>query len=240
MLQHHRTWVDHANKLGHMVELHDVLFVTGYDMTLDFSMLAFSSNSRQIGIEFSAGVPAVGSASAAAWGTWRTSMSVHHNCGPQHQHPQADRHFLTDNDDFMAAHPEYNQCVFLRGYRIQKRALLIPKVIKAAAGPSDLGSGHRFDEAGPHVECNRNSSDSDFEIVATPESPLVRCLVNPLLSMLTPLKFVDPLKPIFDYVFNVAIFLIIFCYAECRVQNSNADIAIVHDFDVPGLLKVFN
>jgi hypothetical protein len=174
MLRNYQTWVDYANQLGHMVTLEDILLITGHDMTLDFAMLAFSSNSRQIGIEFEAGLPAVASASASVWGMWRTTMSVHHNCGPQHRDPPVQARPLLTEDSHSPdqPQPEYNQCVFLRAFRIRKRAGLIPMVIKAAAGPHDLGSGHRFDEEGPLV-CSEAVADTDDEVEAISDTPPV-------------------------------------------------------------------
>ena len=65
ILQHHQSWINHAKKLQDRMKPQDILFVMGYDMTHDFSMLAFSDNSG-FSAEFSVGVPAVGTASAGS------------------------------------------------------------------------------------------------------------------------------------------------------------------------------
>lgn len=175
MLRNYQSWVEYANQRGHMISLEDLLLITGHDMTLDFAMLAFSTNARHLGIEFTAGSPTVASASASVWGEWRTTMSVHHNCGPQDREPPAHtRPQLTDNNSPLGEpQTEYNQCVFLRGFRVRKRAGFIPTVIKAAAGPHDLGPGHRFDEEGPSV-CSESltSSDGDQVVAVSDIAPV--------------------------------------------------------------------
>jgi len=56
----------------------------------------------------------------------------------------------------------FNQCVFVRFYTVRKR-LRIPRVIKAAAAPHDLGPAGREDEEPPKVEAQYASdSGSDF------------------------------------------------------------------------------
>lgn len=179
MLRYQQSWVDFANQLGHMVNLDDVLLVTGHDMTLDFAMLAFSSNFRQIGMEFEAGFPAVASGSASVWGTWRTSTSVHRNCGPQHREPPTTHPrslSIGGNDDADNLLTEYNQCVFIRGFRVRKRAGLIPTVIRAAAGIHDLGSGKRDDDDGPLLRRRPGEDiDKDFEVVSDTS---VVCYIN--------------------------------------------------------------
>lgn len=58
---------------------------------------------------------------------------------------------------------EYNQCVFVRYYTRRMKALVFPTVIKAGAGPHDLGSGGRDDEGLPEVVIQYDS-DSGSDI----------------------------------------------------------------------------
>jgi len=72
--------------------------------------------------------------------------------------PSASGHMDTD--------PEvYHQCIFVRYYTVRKR-LGIPKIIKAGAGPHDLGPGSR-DDQGPPLEA-QCSSDSGSDTVPSP------------------------------------------------------------------------
>lgn len=131
-------------------------------MTRDFAMIAYSNNSTRLSSEFTTSVPLLASASAAAWGTWHTQGLVHTNCGPQSCCPPSspDTLHLTSAGSTETTPNEYNQCVFIRYYTMRRRALMFPKVIKAAAGPHDLGSGSNFEGALPESTV-QPSWDSD-------------------------------------------------------------------------------
>ena len=150
--RHYDSWVAFAREAGHGNGVTPVL-VTGFDMTRDFAMMSYLNNGVRLTSEFTASVPGIASVSASAWGTWRTEGLVHTNCGPQLCCPPSSAQtvdLMSSDDD----HPEmvlddYNQCVFVRYYTVRKRPLLVPKVIKAGAGPRDLGPGGRDDEESP-------------------------------------------------------------------------------------------
>jgi len=165
--RHYDSWVAFARDTGHGDDIKPVL-VTGVDMTRDFAMMAYSSDSISLASEFTTEVPMVASASASAWGTWRTEGLVHTNCGPQSRCPPPPTqttgliHSGSSNTDTVPG--EYNQCVFVRYYTMRKRALVFPTVIRAAAGPHDLGPRGRDDEELPEVEVQSDSDlDSDTE-----------------------------------------------------------------------------
>ena len=160
--RHYDSWVKFAHDTGHGDDVKPVL-VTGVDMTRDFAMMAYSSGDTSIASEFTISVPTVGSASASAWGIWRTEGLVHTNCGPQLCCPPSSTQ-TTDpapsgDGDTETVPDEYNQCVFVRYYTMRKRALVFPTVIRAAAGPHDLGPGDRNNEELLEVE---TQSDSDM------------------------------------------------------------------------------
>ena len=152
---HYDSWVTFARETGHGDEIKPVL-VTGVDMTRDFAMMAYSNSDDRLTSEFTTSAPGVGS----VWGTWRTSGSVHTNCGPYLSHPPS----TSSGTGLAEAAPdEDNQCVFVRHYTVRKR-LGIPKVIKAAAGPHDLGPGARDNEGRPMIfikECDSDSNSDD-------------------------------------------------------------------------------
>ena len=133
-------------------------------MTRDFAMIAYSNNSTHLSSEFKTSVPPLASASAYAWGTWYTQGLVHTNCGPQLCSPPFPPGALdlypSDSIDTDATPNEYNQCVFIRYYTMRRRALMFPRVIKAGAGPHDLGSGDNYDETLPELMVQL-SPDSD-------------------------------------------------------------------------------
>ena len=127
--EHYASWVAFARDRGHPSDIKPVL-VTGVDMTRDFAMVAYSKDDDDLTAAFTISVPGV----AFPWGTWRTPGIIHTNCGPQPRRPPFDTSHVEIDPD------EYNQCVFVRYYTMRKR-LGIPRVVRAAAGPHDLGPG---------------------------------------------------------------------------------------------------
>lgn len=160
--RHYDSWVTFARNARHGNDIKPIL-VAGVDMTRDFAMIAYSNNSTRLSSEFTTSVPLLASASMSAWGKWHTQGLVHTNCGPQLcSPPSPDALGLSSayTDEIDATPNEYNQCVFIRYYTMRKRALMFPKVIKAGAGPHDLGSGDNRGETLPELTVQL-SSDSD-------------------------------------------------------------------------------
>ena len=160
--RHYDSWVTFAHDIGHGDDIKPVL-VTGVDMTRDFAMMAYSNDGASLRSEFTTLGPMV----ASVWGAWRTEGSVHTNCGPQQCCPppstQATDPTPSGGDDAETVPDGYDQCVFVRYYTMRRRALVFPTVIKAAAGPHDLGPGGRDDEEST-VEV-QSDSDSGSDIV---------------------------------------------------------------------------
>jgi len=150
---HYDSWVAFARERGHPSGIKPVL-ATGVDMTRDFAMISYSNDGAELIAEFTTSAPEV----ASPWGTWKAPGVVHTNCGPQ----PCCRPSPTQIIDVSSSGDsrEYHQCVFVRYYTVRKR-LGIPKVIKATAGPHDLGPGGSNGGGSPfEVEC---SSDSEFD-----------------------------------------------------------------------------
>lgn len=145
--KHYASWVTFAQEHGHG-DVKPVL-VTGVDRTKDFAMLSYSrasSDNDELRAEFTIPVPEV--ASTFVWGTWHTTGFIHKTCGPQ----------LSGGNRAEPGSDWYDQCVFVRYSTIRKR-MGIPKVIKAGAGPHNLGPGSREGREPPKVEV-RSPSDS--------------------------------------------------------------------------------
>ena len=168
--RHYSSWVTFARNVGHGDDIRPIL-ITGVDMTRDFAMMAYVSSGVSLTSEFTISAPVVASISASAWGTWRTEGLVHTNCGPQLCRPPSSTQ-ITDltppgSSDIRTVPDEYNQCVFVRYYTIRKR-FLFPAVMRAAAGPHDLGPGDRDYGESPQVETISDSdSDSDSNVTSS-------------------------------------------------------------------------
>lgn len=158
--KHYDSWVQfaHDKRLGRDVR---PVLVYGFDLTKDFAMVAYSNTGASLETDLTLSVPMVASASASLWGTWRTRGLTHTNYGPQQCIPPSFAQFSS-----MSSGPtstgtiadDYKQCVFVRYYTVRKQMGLFPRVIRASAGPHDLGSGH-------------NRGDTFPELVAQPGSP---------------------------------------------------------------------
>jgi hypothetical protein len=179
--KHYRSWLAFAHEQGHNVQLSDLILVTGVDLTKDFSMLAFEHAGGDFSVEFNVGVSQVASASASAWGSWRTITSVHKNWGPQELLPpgSARRAITATDQDRSGPSDDYCQCVFVRGYRMRERRLLWPKVMKAAAEPRDVDDGDA-DQEGHDPEFGLEDGEEDemddVEASRAGGIPTVRCL----------------------------------------------------------------
>jgi len=145
--ENYESWVAFARERGHPSNIKPVL-VTGVDVTRDFSMMAYSNNGNGLVVEFRISAPGV----APPWGTWLKAGLVYTNCGPHPRYPpsatQAADLASSSGSHTVTVADEYTQCVFVRYYTVRKR-LRIPRVIKAAADPHDLGPGGRDDEGLP-------------------------------------------------------------------------------------------
>ena len=162
--RHYDSWVAFTREIGYGNDVKPVL-VTGVDMTRDFAMMSYLNGGVRLKSEFTTSVPGIASASASAWGTWRTEGLIHTNCGPQQCLPPPSTQTVGSTSPCVSptesVSNEFNQCVFVRYYTMRKRPLMIPRVIKAGAGPHDLGPGSRKDE-GEALEAQYDSqSDSD-------------------------------------------------------------------------------
>jgi len=154
--EHYDSWVGFARERGHPDDIKPVL-VTGVDMTRDFAMVTYwkDDDDDDMTVAFTISAPGV----TSPWGTWRKPGVVHTNCGPQPRPP-------FDTNDMEIDTDEYNQCVFVRYYTIRKR-LGIPRVVRAAAGPHDLGPGSPNSGGGSPLETQSNS-DSGSDTISNP------------------------------------------------------------------------
>ena len=165
--RHYESWVTFARQKEYGDDVQPVL-VSGFDMTKDFAMAAYSNVGTSLKSDLNVGVPMVASGSAAFWGKWYTRHSPHTNYGPQKSTPIPPERAITFSsqlEETPVIPSDHNQCVFVRYYTMRMRLRLFPKVIRAGAGPHDLGSGDNTGGAFPDlvVQPNAESTPSDDE-----------------------------------------------------------------------------
>ena len=167
--RHYSSWVEFASTKGHGDDINLVL-VTGVDRTRDFAMMSYSKNDDDDDLTCGF-LPAVGDTSASVWGTWKTTGFVHTSCGPKRYFSlpstQATDSTPSESNAVGAVLEEYNQCTFIRYYTVRKR-LGIPRVIKAGAGPHNIGPMDREDKGLSEVESPSSDSEPGFDIGYSP------------------------------------------------------------------------
>ena len=164
--RHYNSWVAFARETGHDNDINPVI-VTGVDRTKDFAMMSYLSDDDHLRSEFT--TLDLRDAFASVWGIWHTSGFVHTNCGPQLRSSPSPTQAVdlasSGNNNTETVSDEYDQCVFVR-FSTMRTRLGIPRVIKASAGPHDLGSGSRENESSPKVEA-RSPSDSSLDSMSS-------------------------------------------------------------------------
>jgi len=193
--RHYESWVAFARHKEYGNDVHPVL-VSGFDMTRDFAMVAYSNESTSLESDLTIAIPMLASASASVWGTWRTKCSPHTNYGPQQCIlPLTDQaiDFPSSQSDARSIPDEFNQCVFVRYYTMRSRKWMFPKVIRAGAGPHDLGSGENREGAFPELTVQSKSEpamtddedDTGDELdIVVRNTPYVCFLLFPFISSL--------------------------------------------------------
>jgi hypothetical protein len=141
--KHHESWVKFAERYGDV----EPVLVTGFDVTKDWAMMAYSNEDTSIDFNLSISIPML----TSAFGSFRvlegTTGPPHFTYGPQLCVPSSSAQVndTPSEPTRTGANPEdFNQCVFVRYYTIRKRMGLL-KVLKARARPHDLGPGHNDD-----------------------------------------------------------------------------------------------
>ena len=145
--RHYKSWVKFARDKQYGDNIHPIL-VSGFDMTRDFDMVAYSQESTSLEAGLTIAVPTLVAASPSLWGTRQTRCSPHTNRGPRTYNPltrDLAPGFLSSGGAEISGIPDgFNQCVFIRYCTMRSRMPIgmFSEVIWAGAMPlRDLGSG---------------------------------------------------------------------------------------------------
>ena len=207
--RHYESWVEFARDKECGSDVRPII-VSGFDMTKDFAMLAYSN--KGISLEFGSeiAVPMFTSASASITVTRHTECSPHLKCGPHPwglpPTPRTIDFPPSQPADSRAIPTEFDQCVFIRYYTARLRKWMPPKVLRGGAGPHDLGSGENRGGVFPELmvqsdadepttsadedlgaQSDLAAGDADSEsIIVVRNAPYVWSPSHPFVDTLTP------------------------------------------------------
>jgi hypothetical protein len=159
IIKHIDEWFAFARERDLGINREDIILVTGCHLTRTWATIAFQAREEQIAF----GVQVSGVSNAAWQFTPESAQGVAYNLGPSGQVrscilflPQqtATGHGRTFSNQNL---PE-NQCIFIRGFRVARFSMILPR-LRAAAGPAQLPEG---------------DSDSDKELQGIPVDNSVR------------------------------------------------------------------
>jgi len=144
-INHYDSWVKFAHHMGYGTDVQPVL-VTGLDFTKDLAMLAYSNGKFSLEANLVVDSRTL-SASTSIRVTGNGSCSAHY-----HQWPTP---WSEQPEDFPPVHQiapprDFNRCVFIR-YNTGVRRMWQLQIMKAGAGPHDLGPGDNRGGAFPEL-----------------------------------------------------------------------------------------
>ena len=151
MLLYNRQWYTFAlTKCRRGIKLHDLILVTGCDMSRQWATATYFRNIREMSASLEAQVAPVVEAKFSLSTGWRATQPILPRWGPpqalhQQTHPDNEG---TQNDGETLVN---DQCIFLRGLYVKDRFWGFgPQVMKAGAGYHDPGK-HGPEEEGAEV-----------------------------------------------------------------------------------------
>jgi len=205
--RHYKSWVEFARHKQYGNDVRPFL-VSGFDMTRDFAMVAYSNRGEVYESNDTIAIPMFTSTPSPFRGTWRTKHQVYVTDGPHHRSPSP-RERVTDLSSSPSGGTgtitdEFNQCVFIRYYTMRQRKWvpIFPKVVRAGAGPHDLGSGDNRGDTFPELTVQYDSGDTKND-----DEDLGRQLV-PTADDTGSEDEYDSWDPVAEHVFEVIPFLV--------------------------------
>ena len=121
-------------------------------MTKDFAIVAYSNNPTSVQSDETFSAPMFGPAAASVSWTWRAACSPYVKHGPQQRRPPSSTVIQpSPSSSVERLANEFNQCLFIRYYTMRLELGLFPRVIRAGAGPHELGSGESRETTPPEL-----------------------------------------------------------------------------------------
>ncbi|OCH93175.1 hypothetical protein OBBRIDRAFT_832829 [Obba rivulosa] len=207
MADHIQRWLDLINEIGLDIAAEDIYFVRGFVKSRTWATMTFQNASHETSgsVKFDYGPVGI-----SLLGSWNNESSIPPltRSGPLRPQANSSAFAITDgssNTEISAPNGwPRDQCIFLNYYKVKMRRFFGPKVIKAAAGPSNLPSEETKRESRQAMSIMRDDESMVGDIVEEGDSS----------------KFHDPVDYILDYILE--------CAPEADLAvASDADISIL-------------
>lgn len=187
----HESWHRFAQDVFRLdIRESNILFVSGCIKTGAWALAAATHRAREGELVFGGTFGTLGQATFSVSAEEQITMSVEHRCGP--------KSLKGDAED------KRDQCVFLHYYKVKRRRVLGPKVIRAASG-EEIFPGSRSpspDEFVGDAICDLASGSLECVPGLTKVSKVL--LTNRRLIIdIAIAQFRDPVNSILDYILDV-------------------------------------
>jgi hypothetical protein len=215
-VKHIDSWFVFARNLGLGIEeMEEIILVTGRDLTRSWVNVAFLGNevdAQPAQVSFGVNVEGPGTAINYQFTPGNTRGAVLRH-GPEGPVSLCAISIINESEETLerlCAHqnlPE-NQSVFIRGFRVARSFWILPRRLKAAAGPStDLGG---------------NDCDPDREVISIPAITKVRNSVD-LFSVFSDVsKYRDPIHLLLEYIAEVSAIARCLVFSACDLNVNYA------------------
>lgn len=164
--KNYENWIEFVRRRSPTLPLHEMVFVTGYDLASDWATAIVSESNTNVKIRFKASdtlTLQTMSAAASMWGSWEYSSDVPVRIGPSTGQKRM----------HVANGPSKNQCIFLRAFRISRkgfkyRASAGPHVIEPVGDDPDDSSLSLIrnieDDSEVELDCRTSSSPNSDDV----------------------------------------------------------------------------
>ncbi|KAA1471739.1 hypothetical protein DENSPDRAFT_133062 [Dentipellis sp. KUC8613] len=149
--EHCERWHALTEQLKLDLRMEDLVLVTGCDRTTTWAVAAFTNTEFDSQIQLSVELAGVEAASFASSLSWSHDENAQRHWGPDPESSVSMNELsgaVTNGEDVSTSsspgkrlkpiNTKYNQCVFVRGFRVKRRGRFLPLTLKAAAEPVDL------------------------------------------------------------------------------------------------------
>ena len=164
MATHWKDWWEHIKtRLSVDIPMDKLMFVSGVHKTSDWAVASYTAAGKSASLHFDVDFTvAAGSFSLAS--STKIEVPIHQQWGPQRT--LDDTRTTSTSETTQDGPPKKDQCIFLNYYKLKRRMLLGPKIMRAAAGYDSLPPAPPGDADNPRavVEIMNDSGEEVYEL----------------------------------------------------------------------------